>query len=727
MSFDILLLIDMDNKIYKENNKICELLSPAGNYDCFLSALSAGCDAVYLAGEKFGARASADNFDELHLLKALDLAHFNNKKIYMTVNTLLKNDELDSLCDYLKPYYEAGLDGIIVQDFGVASVVNKAFPNLSIHGSTQMAVTDTPGVLAAIKLGISRIVLARELSLAEINRIYKDTGIEIECFIHGALCYSYSGKCLLSSFIGQRSGNRGRCAQPCRLEYNGKNLISMKDLCTLQILDKLVDSGICSFKIEGRLKNPDYVYTVTSVYRKYLDIIAEESSNYHVDNDDLDLLLSSYTRSGNCNGYYYKRNGHDMITISFPGYSSQKESAVLDFKNIENSLKQPVNIKVSAHIGRHLEMDADFKGISYHVSSQNIIEKAQKRAITEEDIIKQISKTGDTLFVIGSAKIDMDDDIFIPVSLINETRRALFEGLGEAYRNDLSDTRHINEIKVVSASNVPRNNTKTKYEINAQSDNYDVLNYLCGNDSVTGIVVSIENKSVLSIGKNIINAGKKLYLKMPYILRSTSGFMDYSAMHDIILELCPYGIYISNLEALEIFRKFNYDGEIIADIHVYNLNNEAHDFLINLGCYTTTVPVELNEKELLSRRIINEDLIVYGKLPMMISAQCVRTTMSQKCEKSKHANDYLYIKDRLGNNIPVYNNCNNCTNVLYNSVPVSLHGKMDLINKLSPSSIRFCFTDEDVSEVDSIISGFFDKNYNPKGQYTRGHLNRGIL
>ncbi len=238
-----------------------ELLSPAGDFECFLAAIAAGADAVYAGGDRFGARAYAKNFNSDELKEAIERSHLFDRKFYLTVNTILKNNEISELYEYIAPLYEAGLDGVIVQDLGVISVLSGMFPKLPLHASTQMAVTDIEGVRLLADMGIKRIVPARELSLSEIRKIYEATGMELECFIHGALCYSYSGKCLFSSILGGRSGNRGRCAQPCRLPYNGKYILSARDLMTLDILPELIGAGIASFKIEGRIKSKEYVYS----------------------------------------------------------------------------------------------------------------------------------------------------------------------------------------------------------------------------------------------------------------------------------------------------------------------------------------------------------------------------------------------------------------------------------------------------------------------------------
>ena len=258
-----------------------EILAPAGSYESLKAAIAAGADAVYVGGNRFGARAYANNFSEEELLEAIDYVHLHGKKIYLTVNTLLKEKELErELYSYLLPYYRQGLDAVIVQDPGVLRFVREYFPSLPIHASTQMTITGADGARFMEEQGVERIVTARELSLQEIKEISEKTSLEIESFVHGALCYCYSGQCLYSSLLGGRSGNRGQCAQPCRLPYkvDGKTsyVMSLKDLCTVEFIPDLAEAGIYSFKIEGRMKKPEYVAAVTSIYRKYADLYLQK-------------------------------------------------------------------------------------------------------------------------------------------------------------------------------------------------------------------------------------------------------------------------------------------------------------------------------------------------------------------------------------------------------------------------------------------------------------------
>ena len=332
-----------------EQQRKIEILAPAGSYASFKAAIASGADAVYAGGPRFGARAFAKNFDVEEMLEAIDYAHFHGRKFYLTVNTLLKDNEITELYDYIKPFYEGGLDAVIVQDLGVMQLIRSHFPGLEIHASTQMTVTAADGASFIQEQGASRVVPARELSLDEIREMKAKTGMEIECFVHGALCYCYSGQCLLSSLIGGRSGNRGQCAQPCRLPYQTSeeksHLLSMKDICTLDLIPDLIEAGIDSFKIEGRMKQPEYVAGVTSIYRKYVDLYLKNGrKNYHVSTQDKEQLMDLYNRGGFHSGYYKQHNGRDMLALKRPNHAGITAFKVLSQKGREVAVQALMDI-----------------------------------------------------------------------------------------------------------------------------------------------------------------------------------------------------------------------------------------------------------------------------------------------------------------------------------------------------------------------------------------------
>lgn len=431
--------------------KKVELLAPAGNVSALYGAIKAGADAVYLAGNQYGARAYAENFTDEQILEGLRYAHLLHKKIYLTVNTLMKEEELEALPNFLRPFVEEGLDGVIVQDFGALKTIREHFPQLPLHASTQMCVTGVEGVKALRSFGVVRVVPARELSLKEIQKIIREGSMEVECFIHGAMCYSYSGMCLFSSFLGGRSGNRGRCAQPCRLPYQiqedpkstrGKECypLSLKDMCTLDLIPELIEAGISSFKIEGRMKKPEYAAGVTAIYRKYIDLY--ESGNWCAPSrKDRDMLNSLYIRSEIGTGYYHCQNGREMVTLNSPSYRGS-EDAVLDFvrkQYLEEREKIPICIKGVFRIDREAEIwvARDEASPRWVVVRGDVVQRASKSPVTRENLTKQLSKLGDSPFQLamdetrGKLTLEMDEDLFYSLKRLNDLRREAVKALEE--------------------------------------------------------------------------------------------------------------------------------------------------------------------------------------------------------------------------------------------------------------------------------------------------------
>ena len=417
-----------------------EILAPAGSYESMQAAVAAGADAVYMGGQKFGARAYAENPDDEWLQKAIDYVHFHGRKLYLTVNTLLKEKELaGELYEYLLPLYRQGLDAVIVQDYGVLAFIREHFPGMEIHASTQMTIAGPYGAKLIQNMGVSRLVMPRELSLKEIKSIYEATGMDLEGFVHGALCYCYSGQCLLSSLIGGRSGNRGRCAQPCRLPYNGSNLMNLKDLCTLSILPDILEAGVFSLKIEGRMKSPRYTAGVVSVYRKYVDRYLEHGrENWQVDPEDVRLLLELFDRGGFTEGYYTRHNGKDMIYQGKKPEMRRPDEALLkglDERYINKELQEKIKGKVRIRKDEPATMEVSLGEKTVTVTG-DVVGEAQNRPLAEADVRKQFSKTGGTGYEWESLVIELDPDVFLPVGAMNRLRREALECLTKERLDD---------------------------------------------------------------------------------------------------------------------------------------------------------------------------------------------------------------------------------------------------------------------------------------------------
>ncbi|MCR5475249.1 MAG: U32 family peptidase, partial [Lachnospiraceae bacterium] len=610
---------EIDKKFPKSMSHT-ELLAPAGSFDCFRAAMKAGADAVYLGLDRYSARAGAVNFTHETLDEALDIAHILGRKIYLTVNTLFKDHEMADLYDLLYEPYINGLDGVIVQDIGVMYLISRLFPDLPIHVSTQTAVTSAKAMMLLQDLNIDRLVPARELSLDEIITLKEETGLDIECFIHGSMCYSYSGKCLLSSFIGGRSGNRGRCAQPCRLPYEGDHLLSLRDMCTIDILPRLIDAGIRSFKIEGRMKSSDYVYAVTSIYRKYIDIY-EKGLPYSVSEKDRDDLISVYTRSGNCEGFYHCHNDRAMITLSSPSYQTG------DGDNISGDGLRDLP-RISTRIGCTIKKNepvsiwADTNRCRIEAISDIIPEPAVNCALTKDEVVRQLKKSGNTLFDVTSVKVWLDEGLFLTKGALNRVRRQALDLLEEKMtgRQKRSCTAKAEDIvkydlntwetKDTAASEIPP-------VIAGVTDNAQ-LKELCALD-LTDMLVSMDLFEGFFVKEGCTMPGRKIYIRLPYVIREEALSNSSKRIERFIKKYSDRpdigGYYVSNLEGAGILEACGYKGPIIGDIHLYAYNRYAYGLLKERGITFTTVPVELNEKELIGRGIQGEELIVYGRLP----------------------------------------------------------------------------------------------------------------
>ena len=705
------------------NNRKTELLSPAGSYESFLNAVHYGADAVYLAGDKFGARAYAGNFSKDELLKALDFAHLYGKRVYMTVNTVLKDEELSGLFEYMRPFYESGLDGVIVQDMGVAALLKHYFPDMELHASTQMSITDVNGATLLKDYGFSRIVPARELSLDEIKNIILRTGIEIECFIHGAMCYSYSGKCLFSSFLGERSGNRGRCAQPCRLEYNGRYPLSMKDMYTLKILPDLLKAGIASFKIEGRMKSPDYVASVTSVYRKYIDMYYADPDGYHVDDEDERFLLDSYTRSGNCRGYYYQHNGKNMITLDSSAYNGEHSSEKIPDQYLE---KLKVSGFASFFAGKRSELTLNYEDV-YITEYGDIVDTALKNPTDEDTIRRQLNKTGSEELCFGELSITAEDNIFIPMGKLNSLRRNAIQSLKtEILKKHKRSYKEKEDFNTDDTSEEEPAKTKISLLIRDKKILKELLKISKPDEIIIPhdvlMALNAEDAELVKKLKAADEYGTHIILKLPFVMRrSSEAFED--ALSDIVSKYNIRGIIASDYEELKLLSDIHYKGEIIAGEHLYCLNQKACRALRELGVNTTTVPLELNRNELLRRRVLGESLYVYGRIPLMISSGCVKNTL-KGCDKKE---TLTYLKDRKNISFPVKNICSECTNIVYNSVPLFIDREDEVIKRLKPKRLIIAQTDEKEEFILKVLKYYQAGEKLPEFGYTRGHLNRGVL
>ena len=434
-----------------KRDKRVELLAPAGSFQSVVAAINAGADAVYMGGRRFGARAYADSAQaegEDMVMEAIRYCHLFSVKLYMTVNILFKDDELKELFSYIKPYYEAGVDGLIMQDLGAVRQIRAMFPDLEVHASTQQTITSVAGARMAQRFGMTRAVVSRELSLQEIRKIHDESGMELEVFCHGAMCYSYSGACFMSSLLGGRSGNRGRCAGTCRLCYETAGqkgyYLSMKDMQTIELLPELIEAGAYSFKIEGRMKSPLYTAGVVSVYRKYLDLALdcidrkqeaakhESASDYRVAEEDLRTLREIFDRGGT-SSYLKKHNGADMIALSEKKFRAVDQTVTdrIQATYIDRNRTITVDAAMDMTVGAPAVLTlSDAAGRMVTAVSEDLVLPAEQRPVQATEVEARLRKTGGTAFTLGDVQVSVHGDAFYPVGRLNELRRtalALYE------------------------------------------------------------------------------------------------------------------------------------------------------------------------------------------------------------------------------------------------------------------------------------------------------------
>lgn len=713
-------------------NRDVEILAPAGSMECLRAAVAAGADAIYLGGTKFGARAYAQNLSEEDLVQAIEYVHIHGRKIYMTVNTLLKDRELNELYAYLLPYYKAGLDGVIVQDIGAVKFIGEYFPEMPVHASTQMTITNTLGADFLKRYGITRVVPARELFLKEIRDMKKQTGLEMECFVHGALCYCYSGQCLLSSMIGGRSGNRGQCAQPCRLPYQteGKkpaDLMSLKDLCTIDILPELIDAGIDSFKIEGRMKQPEYVYTVVKMYRKYADQYlklqkeGKGKSSYHVSEADKRELLATYQRRGYCEGYYYQHNGKDMVSLKRPKNGRDGSAEEKPWQDIK--VQEKINGILTLSVGNRAKLTVSCGDVTVECIGQEV-QAAQKQPLDPARIEKQMRKTGNTEFTFDNLEILIEGNVFLPMQALNELRRKGIEELTEQIQMQYRREEAGCGMKTATAG------------FDSDAD---------GVTETTGkkeccISASVQNKAQLDTAVNSKiryiyleedveferEDGVQYFLAMPYIFRENT-IKRYEKMYTEI-EKKYDGILIRNWESYAWLKRHEYQKEIRSDYNLYIFNRKTKEELRRLGIARGTASVELNDRELARIGIEEQVFIAYGYQPVMISAGCIQKT-SASCDGK---GGVLSISDRYQKKFAVRRYCRDCYNVMYNSAPLFLADKAEEVHALAPAELRLDFTTESSGQVKEICHAYtlaFEKGCKtepPMQDYTRGHFKRGV-
>lgn len=702
-------------------NKDFELLAPAGNLEILKGVIESGADAVYVGGSMFGARAYANNFTEEELLEAIDFAHLRGVKVYLTVNTLIKNSEFSKLYDYLLVYYKRGLDAVIVQDIGVVKAIHEYFPSLEIHTSTQMTVTGADGVRFLSQFGVTRVVMAREVSLAEMKRIHEETGMELEAFVHGALCYSYSGQCLFSSILGGRSGNRGRCAQPCRLPYTveGKKdeyILSLKDMCGIKALDKLHDAGVYSLKIEGRMKQLEYACGVVKYYRSYID------SKKPVSDADYDRIKALGNRCGFTDRYYFDHNGSDMVTYVKPNFVSNAAEPSPEKRKLS------IEGELVLREGEPGSLTVKRGDVTYKASIEPV-SAALKAPLDKKAAIDRINKTGDTDFEFSHIKAQIGENVFVPNGALNKLRRDAISGLCDKllkkyYRNDaryadMSKLTALPEhvVKSDAAHDEAINDYTTICSCMTRAQLDTLIGYECFDVFYLDFDMYDRNTLIQRFAddvKCLTKRNKKVYLMLPTIFRADSS--DYFVSIAKELDKVSFeGFVVKNYEELYLTENLFTDKKIILDHNMYTFNDVSKSAFFEHGVSGDTVPLELNSREIMHRNNIGSQMIVYGYYPLMTTANCVHKN-TKGCDKKQKL---IYLKDRYNKSFAVCNNCKECYNTIYNSLPTMLTKNISKLKEAGIRSFRYSFTIETPKQIKAVMD---DK----VAEYTNGHYKRGV-
>ena len=702
-------------------NKDFELLAPAGSLEILKGVIESGADAVYVGGSMFGARAYANNFTEEELLEAIDFAHLRGVKVYLTVNTLIKNSEFSKLYDYLLPYYKRGLDAVIVQDIGVVKAIHEYFPSMEIHTSTQMTVTGADGVRFLSQFGVTRVVMAREVSLAEMKRIHEETGMELEAFVHGALCYSYSGQCLFSSILGGRSGNRGRCAQPCRLPYTveGKKdefILSLKDMCGIKALDKLHDAGVYSLKIEGRMKQLEYACGVVKYYRSYID------SKKPVSDADYDRIKALGNRCGFTDRYYFDHNGSDMVTYVKPNFVSNAAEPSPEKRKLS------IEGELVLREGEPGSLTVKRGDVTYKASIEPV-SAALKAPLDKKAAIDRINKTGDTDFEFSHIKAQIGENVFVPNGALNKLRRDAISGLCDKllkkyYRNDaryadMSRLTALPEhvVKSDAAHDEAINDYTTICSCMTRAQLDTLIGYECFDVFYLDFDMYDRKTLIQQFAddvKSLTKRNKKVYLMLPTIFRADSS--DYFVSIAKELDKVSFeGFVVKNYEELYLTENLFTGKKVILDHNMYTFNDVSKSAFFEHGVSGDTVPLELNSREIMHRNNIGSQMIVYGYYPLMTTANCVHKN-TKGCDKKQKL---IYLKDRYNKSFAVCNNCKECYNTIYNSLPTMLTKNISKLKEAGIRSFRYSFTIETPKQIKAVMD---DK----VAEYTNGHYKRGV-
>ncbi len=690
-------------------NKI-EILAPCGGLDSVYAAVRSGADAIYIGAKSFSARASAKNFDIDDLSTAVSYCHTHSVKMYLALNTLIFDDELESALSLVKKCAQIGIDAVIVQDIGLAMAIKRVVPTLRLHASTQMSVHTLSGAKALYELGFSRVVLARELTLSEIKHIADNCDIELEVFVHGALCMSVSGQCLMSSVLGTRSANRGMCAQPCRLEFaigDTTHALSLKDNSVIKYLRELEKIGVKSAKIEGRMKRPEYVAAATSACVQYRDTgFVDDNTKKYVD--------SVFSRTGFTDGYLADNRTGDMF-----GYRTREDvvqSTDKLLREIRTTYKDEVqnvavNLSINIQVNKPIELCATDGTNTVRVLSDNIVEKAQKNGIDKDRVTANLSKTGDTPYKVQKVQINADEDAFVRISDINTLRRKALCKLDKLRANAV--IHKINDIDIEQLLCESYEHKALSMKKRARVRDLEIPKSFLDFELVFAPLFEVaKNKEK---AKNLVKKGFNLGVEIPRGMFSLD-----EKIQKALEELRAIGItdvLCNNIGAVYLAK------QSAMTIHLGCFMNIANSLSLmwarDYGCKDATLSVELNVDRLHAiRPYIPTGVVGYGYLPLMLTRNCPKKAGGITCASCKSDE---YLQDRMGERFRVI--CDTTTSEILNCVPLILPSKIYNLKNLDFTI--FHFTVENSVENKEKIIKKISKNQKFE-RFTHGLYIRGV-
>ena len=692
-----------------------ELLAPAGSMEALRAAVCNGADAVYLGADTFNARINARNFSAADLQEAVVYCHVRGVKVHLTLNTLVLDREMPRAAELIRLAASCGVDAFIVQDLGVVSLFRQLAPDVPIHASTQMSIHSLEGVMEAAALGCSRVVLARELPAEEIAHICKKSPVEIEVFVHGALCMCYSGQCYLSSVIGRRSGNRGQCAQPCRLPYgygrfeSTRYPLSLKDNCLAGELDELRRMGVASIKIEGRMKRPEYVAIVTRAYRTVLN-------GGKLMPSDLQELETAFSRQGFTDGYFRGQTGSDMF-----GRRQEGEDTADLFASAratyEQGEPQRIGVRFYAMIrrGEPAQLAVEDPDGNLCRTRGPVPEQAVYRSLTPQDLEQQLKKTGGTPYLCTAVRSSLDPDLMLPASAINAMRRDVIAEL-TAKRGRAAPAR-------LNAYDEP-----PRYDGIAGEPQLTIAVRTAG--QITSRMLSMKPTvlyvplSELAEHPDLpqrVSVETQLAAILPRVIWS-GELAPVARQLRTVYEMGVRQVLAGNLGQLHIARAAGF--AVRGDFGLNIVNSRAMRYLREQGLDSQLLSFELTLPQIRDiSKAVPAELLIYGRLPLMLMENCVMKNRTGICACQTGT---VRLVDRVGEEFPIVKDPGTCRNVLLNGKKLYLLDKKDALRGMGLWALRLQFTTENPGEIDKVLMDYQGRAVFDAGSYTRGLYSRGV-